>query len=71
MSGYNQHRTLVFPFNSGANAGECSVTVNACTDVGRGSLKQPAIECLTLGLSRGMNVITLRYCYSEDYPTRG
>ena len=47
-----------------------SVTVSADTDVGRGSLKQPAIKCLTLGLSCGMNRVTLSYSYSGDYPTR-
>ena len=50
---------------------QCSVTTSAGTDVGRGSLKQPEIECLTLGLSHGMNGIILSYCYSGDYPTRG
>ena len=35
---------------------QCNVTISAGTDVGHNSLKQPAIECLTLlGLSRGMN----------------
>ena len=38
------------------------------THVGRGS--QPTIECLTVGLSRGMNGVTLGYCYSGDYLTR-
>ena len=40
------------------------------TDVGRGSLKLPAIKCLTLGFSRGMNRATLSYCNYGDYPTR-
>ena len=35
------------------------------------ALQQRAIEWLTLGLSRGMNGVTLSYCYSADYPTRG
>ena len=33
------------------------------------ALKQPAIECLTLRLTRGMNGVTLSYCYSRDYLT--
>ena len=32
---------------------------SAGTDVGRGALKQPAIECLTLCLTSGINVDTL------------
>ena len=31
-----------------------------CADVGCGSLKKPAIACLTLGLSRGMNGVNER-----------
>ena len=38
-----------------------SVAVTAGTDVGCGSLKQPAIEYLTLGLSRVMNGVALSY----------
>ena len=45
-----------------------SVSVIVGTHVGRGS--QPTIECLTSGLSRGMNGVTLGYCYSGDYPIR-
>ena len=33
------------------------------TDVGRCGAKQPAIECLTLCILRGMDGITLSYCY--------
>ena len=29
------------------------------------------IECLTLGLSAGMNEVTINYCYAVDYPLRG
>ena len=68
----------VWPYSSGRLPAVCtlvpplnSVTVSAGTDVGRGSLKQPEIKCLTLGLSRGMNGVTLSYCYSGNYPTRG
>ena len=46
-------------------------TTSAGTDAGHGSLKEPAILCLTLGPSRGMNRVTLSYFYSRDYPTRG
>ena len=35
---------------------QCSVTVSSDTDVGPGSLKQPTIKYLTLGLSKTMNV---------------
>ena len=47
---------------------QCSVTVSAGTGVGRGSHKQPAIECLTSGLSRGMNaaIVTLGTIWPED-----
>ena len=38
---------------------QCSSRISAGAGVGRGSLKQPAIECLTLGPSRGMNGVTL------------
>ena len=36
-----------------------------------GHVKLPTVECLTLDLLRGMNGVTLNYCYSGDYPTRG
>ena len=75
-----QRYTLVPPLNSGGNVvamqpphqcshWQCRVTVSVGTDGGRG--KQPAIECLTLYLSRGIlvNGVTLSYCSSGDYPT--
>ena len=34
-------------------------------------LKQPTIESYTLFVSHGMNGVTLSYCFSGDYPTRG
>ena len=36
------------------------VIINAGAGVGCGGLKLPSIACLTLGLSRGMNGVTLR-----------
>ena len=32
---------------------------------------QTTDTCLTLGLSRGMNGVTISWSYSGDYPTRG
>ena len=46
-----------------------SVTVSECTDAGRGSIKQPTIECSTSVLSLGMNGVNLSSCYSGNYLT--
>ena len=75
VSGHNlrvdcQPRALVPPLNSGANAAPvsvcrhswCSVTTVEALMLAVVALKQPAIECLTLGLSRRMNGVTLSYC---------
>ena len=84
---YSNYHRSVCPYSSGGLSApyrgssaqqrcQCSShigagTASAGTDAGHGSLKEPAIECLTLGLSRGMNRVTLSYFYSGDYPTRG
>ena len=48
----------MYPGSSAQQRSQCSTRISAGADVGRGSLKYPAIECLTLGLSRGMNGVT-------------
>ena len=61
-----QQGNLFPPLNSGANAAPASVQALILT------MLEPELQkCLALGLSRGMNGVTLNYCDSEDYPTRG
>ena len=50
---------------------QCSVTTVQALMFAVVALKQPTIECLTLGLTWGMNGVTLSYCYPGDYPSRG
>ena len=35
------------------------------------AMLEPKLQAIALGLSRGMDGVTLNYCDSEDYPTRG
>ena len=51
---------MAYPGSSAQQRSQCSTRISADADVGRGSFKYPAIACLTLGLSRGMNGITQR-----------
>ena len=55
--------TQVPPLNNGA------MTAPALVMLAVIAFKQPSIECLTLGLSRELDV-TLSDCYSGDYPTQ-
>ena len=48
----------VYPGSSAQQRCKSSCRICAGTSVGRGK----AIECLTLGLSRGMNGVTRSYC---------
>ena len=50
---------MEYPGSSAQLRCQCSSCISASAGVGRGSLKYSAIECLTLGLSRGMNAVTL------------
>ena len=73
MSGYDLRvscwrPTLVPPPNSGANAAPASVQALMLAVLRHITT---VIECLTLGLSRGMKKVTLSYCYSGNYPTQG
>ena len=43
---------MAYPGSSSQKRSQCSTRISAGADVGRGSLKKPAIACLTLGLSR-------------------
>ena len=51
---------MAYPGSSAQQRSQCSTRISADTDVGRGSLKLPAIACLTLGLSHMMNGVTQR-----------
>ena len=50
---------MTYPGSSAELRCQCSSRISADAGVGRGSLKSPVIECLTSGLSRGMNGVTL------------
>ena len=70
MTGYNivvdcQRGSLFPPLNSGANASPASVQALMW------AMLEPKLLAivLALGLSRGMNEVTLNYCDSEDYST--
>ena len=70
MAGYNsvvdcQRGSLFPPHNSGANAAPASVQAVML------AMLEPKLQAIALGLSRGMNGVTLNYCDSEDYPTGG
>ena len=83
MSAHNfrtdcQRRTLVPPFAAvlmqlpyQCRQCQCNVTTVQALLVAVVALKQSAIECYTLYVSCGMTGVTLRYCYSGDYPTQG
>ena len=49
---------MAYPGSSAQQRSQCSTRISAGADVGRGSVKYPAIACLTLGLSRGMHGVT-------------
>ena len=51
---------MEYPGSSAQQRSQCSTRISAGADVGCGSLIWPAIACLTLGLSRGMNGVTQR-----------
>ena len=55
---------MAYPGSSAQQRSQCRTRISAGADVGCGSLKEPAIACLTLGLSRGMNGVTQRECSS-------
>ena len=70
MAGYNsvvdcQQGSLFPPLNSGANAAPASVQDLML------AMLEPKLQAISLGLSRGMNGVTLNYCDSEDYPIGG
>ena len=51
---------MAYPGSSDQLWCQCSCRISAGAGVGRGSLKQPTIACfMTLGLSQGMNGVTL------------
>ena len=55
MDGYN----LLFPQLNNLNM----LSISAGTGVGRGKVLKYKQYCLTLGLSRELNGVTLSYCY--------
>ena len=68
-----QRLTLVPPLNSGAYAAPLSVQCHysAITDAGRGNLETTGNRVFDISFSHGMNGVSLSYCYSGDYPSRG
>ena len=50
---------MAYPGSSAQQRSQCSSRISASTVTGRCSLNNPAIECLTLDLKRGMNGVTL------------
>ena len=51
---------MAYPGSSAQLRCQCSSRISAGAGVGRSSLTQPAVACLmTVGLSRGMNGVTL------------
>ena len=50
---------MAYPGSSTQRRRQCSTRISAGADVGSGSLKKPATECLTLSLSWGMSGVTI------------
>ena len=49
---------MAYPGSFAQQRCQCSSRISAGAGEGCGSLEEPAIECWTLGLSRGMNSVT-------------